>query len=61
DQAGLVAWYRGFGKALPPVALVHGEPTAIDGLAARLKALRAPVIVPTPGARLDLVAGLPGR
>ena len=54
DQEGLLAWYRGFGQPLPPVALVHGEPTAIDGLAARLKILRAPVIVPTPGERLDL-------
>ncbi len=54
DQEGLLAWYRGFGQPLPPVALVHGEPTAIDGLAARLKTLRAPVIVPTPGERLDL-------
>lgn len=61
DQTGLVAWYRGFGKSLPPVALVHGEPAAIDGLAAQLKALRAPVIVPTLGMRLDLVAELPGR
>ncbi|MEK7796960.1 MAG: MBL fold metallo-hydrolase, partial [Pseudomonadota bacterium] len=48
DQEGLLAWYRGFGQPLPPVALVHGEPTAIDGLATRLKTLRAPVIVPTP-------------
>ncbi|MEK7191662.1 MAG: MBL fold metallo-hydrolase, partial [Pseudomonadota bacterium] len=54
DQEGLLAWYRGFGQPLPPVALVHGEPTAIDGLAARLKTLRAPVIVPTPSERLDL-------
>ncbi|MEK7262278.1 MAG: MBL fold metallo-hydrolase [Pseudomonadota bacterium] len=54
DQEGLLAWYRGFGQPLPPVALVHGEPIAIDGLAARLKTLRAPVIVPTPSERLDL-------
>ena len=54
DQEGLLGWYRGFGQPLPPVALVHGEPTAIDGLAARLKTLRAPVIVPTPSERLDL-------
>ena len=54
DQEGLLAWYRGFGQPLPPVALVHGEPTAIDGLAARLKTLRAPVIVPTPSECLDL-------
>ena len=60
DQEGLLAWYRGFGQPLPPVALVHGEPTAIDGLAARLQSLRAPVIVPTPGERLDLT-DLPHR
>lgn len=61
DQEGLLAWYRNFGRPLPPVALVHGEPSAIDGLAARLKTLRAPAIVPTPGERLDLTAGLPAR
>ena len=60
DQEGLLAWYRGFGQPLPPVALVHGEPTAIDSLAARLQSLRAPVIVPTPGERLDLT-DLPHR
>ena len=60
DQEGLLAWYRGFGQPLPPVALVHGEPIAIDSLAARLQSLRAPVIVPTPGERLDLT-DLPHR
>jgi metallo-beta-lactamase family protein len=54
DQAGLLSWYRGFGKTRPPVALVHGEPAPMKKLAEKLKALRAPVITPTAGARLDL-------
>ena len=58
DQEGLLEWYRGFGPVAPAVALVHGEPPAMEGLAARLQALRAPVILPTPGMRLDL-ADLP--
>jgi len=54
DQSGLLSWYRGFGKTRPTVALVHGEPAPMEQLAGKLKALRAPVIVPTAGARLDL-------
>ncbi|TAM45379.1 MAG: MBL fold metallo-hydrolase [Gammaproteobacteria bacterium] len=54
DQSGLLSWYRGFGKTRPTVALVHGEPVPMEQLAGKLKALRAPVIVPTAGARLDL-------
>ncbi len=36
DQGGLVHWYDGFGNR-PPVALVHGEPAAMDTLAGVLK------------------------
>ncbi|OGI41767.1 MAG: MBL fold metallo-hydrolase [Candidatus Muproteobacteria bacterium RBG_16_64_11] len=54
DQAGLLEWYRGFGRPRPTVALVHGEPPAMETLAEKLKALRAPVMLPTPGLRLDL-------
>ena len=32
DQDGLAGWYDGFGNR-PPVALVHGEPEAMDALA----------------------------
>lgn len=40
DQAGLVDWYRQI-AGRPPVALVHGEPVAMDGLAGQLRAERA--------------------
>jgi len=36
DQQGLMDWYRQF-EGRPPVALIHGEPTAMDVLAARLE------------------------
>jgi metallo-beta-lactamase family protein len=38
DQQGLLDWYRAFEKR-PRVALVHGEPVAMETLAARLRAI----------------------
>jgi metallo-beta-lactamase family protein len=56
DQKGLMDWYRHF-DGRPPVALVHGEPAAMQALAARLKnELRATVIQPDFGQRVDLSA-----
>jgi len=55
DCNGLAEWYGGF-TARPPVALVHGEPQAMDPFAARLKSLGAQkVFIPEHGDRLDLV------
>ncbi len=56
DQPGLLDWYRAF-EAGPPVALVHGEPQAMDALAGELRtgaAMR--VFTPEPGERLDLLS-----
>lgn len=54
DQTGLANWYGNF-KHRPPVALVHGEPEAMDALAAHLgQTLQARVVCPEPGARLSL-------
>ena len=56
DCHGLAEWYGHFG-ARPPVALVHGEPQAMDPFAARLKSLGAQqVFTPGHGAELDLVS-----
>lgn len=52
-QQALADWYAHF-RGRPPVALVHGEPHAIEALAARLAALGAAVRVPQAGMRLDL-------
>jgi metallo-beta-lactamase family protein len=55
DCNGLAEWYSHF-KARPPVALVHGEPKAMDPFAVRLKTLGVQkVFTPEQGARLDLV------
>jgi metallo-beta-lactamase family protein len=55
DCQGLSAWYGHF-KERPPVALVHGEPQAMDAFAERLKSMGArQVFTPQLGARLDLV------
>ena len=55
DCDGLAEWYGRF-SARPPVALVHGEPQAMDPFAAHLKAMGAQrVYMPEQGARLDLV------
>lgn len=54
DCEGLYDWYRHF-EAAPPVALVHGEPQAMDPFAERLRALPAQrVFTPQRGERLDL-------
>lgn len=54
DQAGLAAWYGHF-RGRPPVALVHGEPQAMDALAAHLKqTFGARVRTPYQGERLYL-------
>jgi metallo-beta-lactamase family protein len=54
DRQGLVDWYRAFTPA-PPVALVHGEPLAMDSLASILQAQAgAPVYRPVAGEQLDI-------
>lgn len=50
---GLLDWYGGF-RDRPRVALVHGEPPAMDTLAEKLRGLQAKVWTPEYGARLDL-------
>ncbi|MEW5791357.1 MAG: MBL fold metallo-hydrolase RNA specificity domain-containing protein [Pseudomonadota bacterium] len=60
DQAGLLDWYAHFDER-PPVALVHGEPEAMDILAQRLRDdYEATVLTPAPDTRLDL-RNLPPR
>lgn len=59
DQRGLRNWYRNF-RGRPPVALVHGEPEAMESLAFRLETdLGARVIRPEFSQRLDLK--VPGK
>jgi metallo-beta-lactamase family protein len=54
DQLGLAGWYGNF-RSRPPVALVHGEPDAMDALAARLRETgSAKVYCPELGERLSL-------
>jgi metallo-beta-lactamase family protein len=54
DQAGLLDWYRQF-ESQPPVALVHGEPEAMDALARRLREdLGVKVMVPEFRRKLNL-------
>jgi metallo-beta-lactamase family protein len=54
DQQGLLGWYRHF-RGPPPVALVHGEPGAMDILAARLRGdFGVHVLTPAPGEHIDL-------
>ncbi len=53
-QSGLINWYRNFNRH-PTVALVHGEPEPMNALAQRLRALRAPLLMPKPRERLDLL------
>ena len=54
DCNGLVNWYRQFQEG-PAVALVHGEPQAMDPLASRLRdGLARQVIIPEHGTTLDL-------
>lgn len=54
-QRELVEWYAHI-RGRPPVALVHGEPHAIEALAGRLAVLGAKVTVPAYGQRLDLAS-----
>ena len=54
DQPGLIKWYANF-KGRPPVALVHGEPPAIENLSRQLqKQLSARVHIAESGGVLDL-------
>jgi metallo-beta-lactamase family protein len=56
DQAGLIGWVRHF-RGHPPVALVHGEPTARDLLAQQLRrTLKLRVLTPQLKSNLDLLA-----
>ncbi len=54
DKAGLLGWYQKF-KGRPPVILVHGEPRAMDALAATLRSeLNAAVVAPSVNNEFDL-------
>lgn len=54
DQRGLIDWYRAIGGR-PPVALVHGEPDAMDALTDRLESeTGAEVYRPTLGSKITL-------
>lgn len=53
DQADLLRWYGSF-AGRPPVCIVHGEPTAAQGLGNRLGTLGVPVTIAAPGTRVDL-------
>jgi len=54
DQLGLKNWYANF-EGRPPVALVHGETTALENLGNTLKnELDAPVTIAKYGQKLDL-------
>lgn len=56
DCNGLAAWYQGY-AGRPPVALVHGEPRAMEPFAERLREAGArSVFMPQRGARIDLVS-----
>jgi metallo-beta-lactamase family protein len=55
DQSRLISWYRNFATC-PPVALVHGESKPMEALAQKLSVARAPVRMPKPGERIDLLA-----
>ena len=54
-QSGLISWYRNFSRH-PTVALVHGEPDPMNALAERLRALRAPLLMPKLRERIDLLS-----
>jgi metallo-beta-lactamase family protein len=57
DQAQLLRWYDSF-KARPPVFLVHGEVSAAEALAGKLRERGANATVTHPGLQIDL-ASLP--
>ncbi len=58
-QSGLLEWYRNFSRR-PTVALVHGETEPMQALAQHLEAQRAPVLMPKPGERLNLLSSHSG-
>ena len=54
DQSGLLRWYGHFHKH-PRVALIHGEPNAIETLQKELKGhFGVEAVVPEPGTQIDL-------
>lgn len=53
DQEDLLRWYGSF-RSHPPVWLVHGEITASEALAVKLRERGAQATVTRPGLRLDL-------
>lgn len=54
DRDGLLSWYGHF-RNRPPVALVHGEPEAMDGLREALhEGYQASVLMPAPATVVDL-------
>jgi len=54
-QSGLIDWYRHFERH-PTAALVHGETDPMNALTQRLRALHAPVLLPKPKERIDLLS-----
>lgn len=55
DQAGLLRWYEHFGRR-SRVALIHGEPAAIEALASQLhERLGIAPIVPELGTQINLI------
>ena len=56
DQHGLLSWYQKMGS-VPPVVLVHGEPSAQEVLKKLLQdQMGADVTIATPGMRLNLLS-----
>jgi metallo-beta-lactamase family protein len=59
DQRGLIEWYGAF-RARPPVALVHGEPSASTALAGELhRRFGCKVTIPKQGESLELAPAVP--
>jgi metallo-beta-lactamase family protein len=57
DQEDLLRWYDNF-SGRPPVYLVHGEPSAAEAFAVKLRERGTSATVTRPGLKIDL-AGLP--
>lgn len=55
DQADLLRWYDSF-VPRPPVYLVHGEASAAEGLAVKLRERGVSATVTRPGLKIDLAA-----
>jgi metallo-beta-lactamase family protein len=53
DQDDLLRWYDNFSPA-PPVYLVHGEVTAAEALAVKIRERGAAATVTRPGLTVDL-------